>query len=218
MPYTRMGIPLRFIPAGDGHVRDVKMKYADDYSGWGNEVLYRMCAERPKHSDVDTVAGKLWIIGRSYSAAIERKAGKGFKIEKAAKLLIDSDIDDHVERLRKIERLNGSNINILLGAHKHVTDVLAKATGIEKRSLASKYLHFHAPNSVFIYDSIASTKIRELLRLKKQRFKVPGGYDDAYASFLYRCIHYRDYELEPRLGMGVSPRRLDMELLGYGSL
>lgn len=30
--------------------------WADDYSGWGNEVLYRMCAERPGHTCIDTVA------------------------------------------------------------------------------------------------------------------------------------------------------------------
>ncbi len=194
------------------------MKYADDYSGWGNEVLYRMCSERPKHNDIDTVIGKLWIIGRSYSAAIERKAGKDFKIENAAKLLIDSDIDTYVRRLRRINRLNESNIGILLSAHKHVTDVLAEATGIDKRSLASKYLHFHAPSSVFIYDSKASTRIREYLRTRKQRFKVPSNYDAAYASFAYRCMYYRDQELEPKLGKAASPRRLDMELLGYGNL
>jgi len=194
------------------------MKHADDYSGWGNELLYKMCTERPKHNDIDTIVAKIWIIGRSYSAAIERKAGNGFKIEKAAKFLIDSDIDDHVSRLRAIERVNDLNIGTLLSAHKHVTDVLAKATGIEKRSLASKYLHFHSPSSVFIYDSIASSRIREALRTKRKRFEIPNGYDDAYASFAYRCMYYRDHHLEPKIGKYASPRRLDMELLGYGNL
>ena len=56
------------------------MLYADDYSGYGNETLYKMCKDRPLHDDVDTISSKLWIIGRSYAASIERKAGKSFKM------------------------------------------------------------------------------------------------------------------------------------------
>src|SRR5690606_29468485 len=65
------------------------MEFLDDYSGWGNDVLYRMCSERPNHTDVDTVSSKLWLIGRAYSASIERKAGKDFNINDAAKIVID---------------------------------------------------------------------------------------------------------------------------------
>lgn len=52
------------------------MEYAKDYSGYGNEVLYKMCSEMPKYDDIEVISAKLWIIGRSYSAAIERKACK----------------------------------------------------------------------------------------------------------------------------------------------
>lgn len=192
------------------------MEYDSDYSGWGNEILYKMCAERPLHEDVDTITGKLWIIGRSYSAAIERKAGADFRIEDAAKILIESEIDKKIDKLKKIDRPNDENIEIILEAHKHVTDALFKATGIEKRSLASKYLHFHSPRSVFIFDSIANTNIRKRLKSIKPRFKVPKSFDSAYSSFAYRCIYYRDALLEPRLGKAATPRRIDMELLGYG--
>ncbi|MBW0149274.1 hypothetical protein [Marinobacter arenosus] len=192
------------------------MKYAEDYSGWGNEVLYRMCSERPLHDDVDTVVGKLWIIGRAYSASIERKAGGDFNIEDAAQLLIESGIDVLINSLNKIDRVTADNIHEVLKAHKVLTDTFANATGIEKRSLASKYLHFHAPRSVFIYDSIANREIRA--RLERKRFDIPREFDDAYSAFCYRCLHYRDFEFEPRLGELATPRKLDMELLGYRAL
>lgn len=32
------------------------MKYANDYSGCGNTVLYNMCADEPAHKDIDTAA------------------------------------------------------------------------------------------------------------------------------------------------------------------
>ena len=38
---------------------------ADSY---GNSVLYRMCAEKPEHKVPDIIKGKMWLIGRSYSA------------------------------------------------------------------------------------------------------------------------------------------------------
>ena len=192
------------------------MKFAKDYSGWKNEVLYRMCSERPLHTDLDSVVSKLWIIGRVYSANIERGAGKDFNIRDAAELLIKSDLDKEIKKLKKIGRPTINNISIVLNTHKILTDLFSKATGIKQRSLASKYLHFHVPKSVFIYDSIANREIRS--RLPRQQFQVPQGFDNEYASFCYRCLHYRDTEFKPKLGQLSTPRKLDMELLGYEAL
>jgi hypothetical protein len=193
------------------------MQYANDYSGYGNAVLYSMCSERPLHTDIDTIQSKLWIIGRAYSAAIERKAGPGFKIETAATMLQSSDIDKHIAKLLDIERPSESNLDTLLQAHKSLTDSLQSATGIKKRSLASKYLHFHAPRAVFIFDSIANRKIRNLLAPHNRRFTCNKSYDDQYEAFARRCIYFRDniFELETRAY--ASPRKIDMHLLGYGS-
>ncbi|TYO99675.1 hypothetical protein EDC39_102200 [Geothermobacter ehrlichii] len=194
------------------------MEYDSDYSGWGNEVLYRMCQEKPHHDNRDVIRAKLWIIGRAYSASIERKAKPGFKMEDAVDIIKASDIDLYIQELKKIERLNESNVFTLLKAHKYFTGVLKDATGIEKRSLASKYLHFHAPSSVFIYDSIANKKIRKILRKQKKHFKISRKFDDAYEAFVCRCIYYRDMVLDPKIGRLATPRRIDMELLGYRPL
>ena len=40
---------------------------------YGNSVLYRMCEEEPEHKQIDVIVGKIWLIGRSYAAAIERR-------------------------------------------------------------------------------------------------------------------------------------------------
>lgn len=194
------------------------MEYANDYSGYGNEVLYRMCNDEPLHSDIDKIKSKLWIIGRAYSAAIERKAGPDFKIETAAEILKDSEIDNHISRLLKIARTDESNLETLLCAHKCLTDALQSATGIEKRSLASKYLHFHAPEAVFIFDSIANRNLRNRLSQVKKRFACDGKYDGQYEAFARRCIFFRDNVFERELGALASPRRIDMHLLGYGGV
>lgn len=193
------------------------MRYASDYSGYGNEVLYRMCSERPRHKDIDTIKSKLWIIGRAYSAAIERKAGPDFSIDTAAAILKASELDKHISRLLKITRPDETNLETLLCAHKCLTDALLSATGIEKRSLASKYLHFHAPKAVFIFDSIANREIRKLLSPVKNKFTCNGRHDNQYEAFSRRCIFFRDNVFEQKLGALASPRRIDMHLLGYGS-
>ena len=194
------------------------MEYANDYSGYGNDVLYRMCAERPHHDDVDTVKSKLWIIGRAYSVAIERKAGKNFKIADAAQIIINSPIDSWIDELKKIDRPNEANISKILEAHKNLVDLFDEATDLKRRSLASKYLHFHARKAVFLYDSRAKKELREILKEKKVVVVIPElSYDTEYAAFSYRCLHYREI-LEKELGELVTPRRLDMKLLGYWKL
>jgi len=35
-------------------------------------VLYDLCKQHPLHTDADEIVGKVWLIGRSYAAAIER--------------------------------------------------------------------------------------------------------------------------------------------------
>jgi len=197
------------------------MKYIDDYSGYGNKVLYRMCKDAPTHNDIDEIVGKIWIIGRSYSASIERKAGpkmiKGqdFYKDQVAPAIKNSDIDAWIDSVSSITRITKENSHLALAAHKNVTDLFKKITGIEKRSLASKYLHFHQPNVFFIYDSIANTSIRARLRDKKVRHSYPKGYDNEYSAFVTRCLYYRDNYFENDIGGLATPRKLDKELLGY---
>lgn len=40
---------------------------------YGNSVLYRMCEENPEDKQIDVIVGKIWLIGRSYATAIERR-------------------------------------------------------------------------------------------------------------------------------------------------
>ena len=179
---------------------------------WANSILYNMCKDKPKHDDVNITVGKINIIGRTYSATIERGAGSNFKILQVAKIINESEIDKLLEEAGLIEFPNKDNIENILKIHKYFTDILYKETGLKKRSLASKYLHFHAPKAFFIYDSIANTKIRENLRNIKSRFIISNSYDcdNEYANFVYRCLYFRD-----NFHKGKSPRDIDKILLGY---
>ena len=43
---------------------------------YANSILYEMCSKTPLHNDADVIVGKIWLIGRSYAAAIERRKNK----------------------------------------------------------------------------------------------------------------------------------------------
>jgi hypothetical protein len=191
------------------------MKDEESFYSYGNKVLYQMCSEKPLHEDVGVIVSKLWLIGRAYAATIERKAGPGFKIDEAAEIIKNSDIDESLLMMKGINRLDESNLALSLDAHSKLTSVLEEATGIKKRSLASKYLHFHMPNGFFIYDSIANREVRKKLRSDKPRFNISKSFDDEYESFSLRCLHYRDKIHEPQHGVDATPRQIDRAFLGY---
>ena len=189
-----------------------------DLWDWGNEVLYRMCRETPEHYNHHVIVGKIWLIGRSYSATLERKAGDhladgldAFYAERVAPMIASSGIDDWLSSTADIKRVEHDNVQLVLHVHNRFTELLKSISGISKRSLASKYLHFHQPCVFFIYDSIASNRINSLL----PRFRVSNklSYDAPYERFLRQCLHYRDTVLEPRLGRACTPRELDKVLL-----
>jgi hypothetical protein len=65
----------------------------------GNEVLYKLCDDHPGHTANNAIIAKVWLIGRSYAAAIERRREKGefsgdeFYVKHVAPCIRSSDID-----------------------------------------------------------------------------------------------------------------------------
>lgn len=138
---------------------------------YGNSVLYRMCEEEPEHKEIDVIVGKIWLIGRSYAAAIERRknavvVGDDFYYDEVAPKLLEigPELDDRITKLRKSKGLILDDIKLVLSTHKFLMDIFYELTGLEKRSLASKYLHFHCPEKFFIYDSRARVGIGKLVK------------------------------------------------------
>ncbi len=56
--------------------RDVDLAKTDDIWALGNETLYKLCRDHPEHKNDKAIVAKIWLIGRSYAAAIERRKNK----------------------------------------------------------------------------------------------------------------------------------------------
>lgn len=54
---------------------DERVRQAMGTTPWdlGNQVLYDLCRQYPGHTDEQAVIAKIWLIGRTYAAAIERR-------------------------------------------------------------------------------------------------------------------------------------------------
>lgn len=185
---------------------------------WGNEALYEICRKNPRHKSIPVIVGKIWIIGRTYSAAIERRPKKITKdderyyVDRVAPMILDSDIDKWIRSVSSIQKITEENLEKVLSCHKNLTDLFREISGIEKRSLASKYLHFHAPNAFFIYDSIANK--RASMEAPRKHLNYPPGYDKSYSAFCSKCLHIRDEVLAKNRRRPISPRDVDKYLLG----
>ena len=184
----------------------------------GNEVLYRLCKEHPDHKSQQAITAKIWLIGRSYAAAIERgkntkEDGDKFYETKVVPQIQASELDQQLDEVRQFNEINNESIPIILKTHEYLTDRFAKISNKRKRSLASKYLHFHCPSLFFIYDSRAEKGARVLL--PKLKVEIPiGNFDNVYAKFFMKLVYLRK-EIQRMEGIPLSTREIDKILISY---
>lgn len=189
---------------------------------FGNSVLYEMCSSQPLHTDPDVIVGKLWLIGRSYAAAIERRKtgdandSEAFYYNVVAPKLqeIGQELDQRIAQLNQFSKPTEDNLDLILNTHKFLTDAFNEITGLEKRSLASKYLHFHCPKMFYIYDSRSAAAIRKYVPKNTARLykHYPCGCDVEYADFCVRAIELQEFA-ERKHAKLLSAREIDDFLL-----
>jgi hypothetical protein len=181
-----------------------------------NEILYDLCKTHPDHNSNSEIAAKVLLIGRSYAAAVERgvphengnvRDTTKFYRDRIATPIRRAAIDADVAKLRALSDISPQNADIVLSAHARLTEVLAQSIGIRKRSFVSKYLHFHAPNAVPIYDSLAVTSLSRHI----PRVAVPDEwkmFDRPYADFVtrYLVLHASITRIHKRT---LTPRQMD---------
>jgi len=183
---------------------------------YNDDILYAMCKNDPYHTDPAVISGKMNIIGRSYAAAIERRKNArdtqgDFYQKYVVPTLLASDIDARINNLRMFTQIEKQNLKAVLGTHKYLVDIFYKIIHQNKRSLASKYLHFHLPNLFFLYDSQAQRGLRKLKpRLSVNR--VVGDFDEEYNVFCLKLLTLRE-EIERDYGRILTPRQIDRMLL-----
>lgn len=200
---------------------DEAVRESTDAWSIGNCVLYELCEKFPDHTNERAGVAKVWLIGRSYAAAIERsmRVAKGEKVEdkykRVVSLLRKSGVDAMIAQLPRHGPRSSSDLVHPLRIHAAFLGALAGLTRSVPRSFASKYLHFHARTWFFIYDSITSRVLGRLLHRYRVPKSFPGGGEPVYRYFVARAWALRELLAERRDPL--SPRELDTLLLKVGA-
>ncbi len=178
----------------------------------GNDVLYNLCKYNPKHNDDKVITAKIWLIGRSYAADIVRGQNKGREKKRTTEefwtellgKINKSELDKHLESLKE-----HPTFEMIIKTHKLL--IKSIPTEIDKRSFASKYLHFHCPELFYIYDSRAKKAINKFI---KGKIKLPPNtdFDEEYYNFYLKSEKLKKY-IEEKCQIKCDPRKIDMILL-----
>jgi hypothetical protein len=194
--------------------------YALRPSPWdlGNKALYSLCEDHPKHDSNEAIIAKVWLIGRAYAAAIERRReaedlSDDFYESIVAPRIKESRIDQWLASLPPQLTDSWHELGQVITIHKRLTDLFYEMTRLQKRSLASKYLHFHRRNLFFIYDNRAKTAISKVTPSIKQIREIPcENRDQEYYQFVRRCQWLTDH-IAQQHGETLTPRQVDKILL-----
>ena len=200
--------------------KDIEKGLALNEWDFGNHILYRLCNENFEHKQIDKIIAKVWLIGRSYAAAIERRKNKtdindNFYINAVAPAFKNSKLDNILNALKKEKRITIDNIADILEAHNYLLQIIEQITNMKKRSFCSKYLHFHLPDLFFIYDSRAVSALRLFIS------RIPANYqnltkknkvDTEYAKFFIKSFLLTDY-IEKQYNIQLNPRAFDKILI-----
>jgi hypothetical protein len=184
-----------------------------------NEVLYQLCRKHPRHTDNGEVLAKILLVGRAYAAAIERRRDRK-SVEKneryyrntVAQAIQSSSIDRWLQRARAVVPGTPEALSAMVEIHGSTTRLFNEISGLQKRSLASKYLHFHVPELFYIYDSRAVNALREFSDVLPRARRSDGSGDNEYRKFAGKCSVLAAY-CEKKLDLRPLPRHIDNLLL-----
>ncbi len=204
----------------------IKLIEACKKSVWdfGNGVLYKLCAEYFYHTEDEQILAKVWLIGRAYAAAIERRRIKvanndDFYIGEVVPAFKNSKLDVKLRELSQFDKLTEKNLKNMLETHFYLTKLTAELTGLEKRSFCSKYLHFHLPNLFPIYDSRVVGSLRKFISKTPDRFSKimnSANIDREYAKFACKSLAVRQ-KVEKELGKELTLRQFDNLLIRFAN-
>jgi hypothetical protein len=190
----------------------------------GNEVLYKLCKENFYHQNEQQILAKVWLIGRAYAAALERRRNKetindNFYLDSVVPKFKESNIDEYLSRLQKYDSIDMNNVVEVLQAHNFVTKLTKSITLLDKRSFSSKYLHFHLPRLFFIYDSRVVSSLRQFISKAPKVYREIIKSDDVdteYAKYVCKCLAVKD-EIKQQHGIELTPRQLDNILINIAN-
>ena len=163
-----------------------------------DKTLFELCKQIPDHTDAKQIVAKVGLVNRAYRANLQM--GTEDAEWKLAQHLKNSDIDEHLTKLRSLASFDESTAPVVLQAHHRLVKLCKEVTGRWALSFASKYLSFHVPRVVPIFDSYSYAEGWKYAR-GSVASPLPGKAAEDYrwhtASVLFLANHLRKQGIDP---------------------
>lgn len=158
----------------------------DDYYYFKHldQAIFYACRKNPDHNDKNEVFAKIALVNRTYRANLDRYLGRARKDSEwgLAERFVHEKIDNKLLPLKDIRRFNRNSIDTIVQTHEKLIKVTYSITKKTQNSFCSKYLSFHFPKIVPIFDSYSYTASWNLVgrQVKATRFDENRNYDYGY--------------------------------------
>lgn len=206
-----MKLPPRRVSKAD--IRRACVRRSTDF---GNDRLCELCTTYPDHNESSHSIAKIWLIGRAYSAAIERGGapeGADRLWDVVAGAMRKSRLDRLLRELPDGRSPWPQRLASAVQVHAYLMKIWAHKGATGRRSLASKYLHFHRPDIFPMFDTFAAAGIKEVTPDNRHvdRLSVDRG-DATYKAFCERYAWLLQH-LDETLDKHLTLRNVDRLLL-----
>jgi hypothetical protein len=168
------------------NVAEFVERYRDTETDYWWEALdrpiFRACSDSPQHLDAKEVFGKVALINRCYRANLHMGA-KNAEWNLAG-AMVKGRFDDVMERLQVVAGFSRDELPRILNAHEEFVRLAHDVTKRTENSFCAKYLSFHFPKSVPIFDSFAYNVSWQL-----EKDHIPTGLyaDNWNVDYGYHC-------------------------------
>jgi hypothetical protein len=140
---------------------------ADNGYSWKllDQAIFDLVNKYPQHSDLEAVYAKICLINRVYRANMQM-AFSGAEIKLAEHFQNRHQTIDGI--LQSLESLTFSRESIvqIVMAHKRIEQISFEVLNKKSTSFTAKYLNFHLPDVVPIYDNWSKTNLEKLIGRK----------------------------------------------------
>lgn len=123
-----------------------------------DQAIFNACRKMQRHTNKNEVFAKIALVNRTYGANFGRYLGRAGKYPewRLAEKFVRGKIDDLLLPLKSIGHFNRNSIDTIVRTHEKLVTVTYSITKRTENSFCSKYLSFHFPKIIPIFDFYSS--------------------------------------------------------------
>jgi hypothetical protein len=174
-------------------------KFIRRYKGQGNDYSYKyldegifwLCKKYSNHNNTEQVYAKVTMINQVYRANLQMsKSGAEWKL---AEYLVKKNFDNIIAPLKSIKNFDEKTIDTIIRIHGMFVRLTRRALKKYANSFCSKYLSFHFPKIIPIFDKRAYTTAWKLVGSELEDISFERLINADYAYYCASILKLMEY-------------------------